>query len=137
VVVQEWRESHDCNLEQRRSIAPDAALIAEPALRQTIWNLLDNAVEASPVGVRLTAASSDGTLVIAISDKGPGFNSGQLARIGRPHLSTKSDGHGMGLFLASNVARRLGGRLEANNLPVGGAEVRLVLPLVARRNPSG
>jgi two-component system sensor histidine kinase RegB len=134
VVVNEWCESHGRTLEQRRAVEPEAALVAEPALRQAIWNLLDNAVEASPLGVRLTAASSDGTLVIAISDKGPGFTPDQLARVGRPHLSTKSDGHGMGLFLASNVARRLGGRLEANNLPLGGAEVRLVLPLVARRN---
>ncbi len=134
-VVHQWRESHTVTVEERRAIAPDAALIAEPALRQAIWNLLDNAADASPVGVRLTSASSEGTLVIAISDKGPGFTASQLANIGRPHLSTKSGGHGMGLFLASNVARRLGGRLEANNLPVGGAEVRLILPLVAARRP--
>ncbi|RYY43190.1 MAG: ATP-binding protein, partial [Sphingomonadales bacterium] len=34
----------------------------------------------------------------------------------------------MGLFLAANVARRLGGRLEARNLE-SGAEVRIALPL--------
>ncbi|MDP9085244.1 MAG: ATP-binding protein, partial [Pseudomonadota bacterium] len=68
-------------------------------------------------------------LTISVADKGPGFTPVQLALIGKPGHSSKGSGHGMGLFLATNVVSRLGGRLEACNQATQGAEVRLVLPL--------
>jgi two-component system sensor histidine kinase RegB len=37
----------------------------------------------------------------------------------------------MGLFLSVNVARTLGGRLEAHNRSEGGAAVTLTLPLAS------
>jgi len=107
-----------------------AVIAMDPALRQAIGNLLDNAAEVSPA-VRLRAAIADGMLAIAVSDFGPGFAPEALAAVGQIYQSTKGAGHGLGLFLATNVARRLGGRLEARNLPAGGAEVRLLLPVKA------
>jgi two-component system sensor histidine kinase RegB len=65
-----------------------------------------------------------------VSDRGPGFPEQQLQNIGKLYQSDKGPGRGLGLFLASNVARRLGGFLEAENCAEGGAMVRLVLPLV-------
>ncbi|HWK34651.1 ATP-binding protein [Sphingomonas sp.] len=108
-----------------------AAIVVDPALRQAVWNMLDNAAEASPAGVALEAMIEGDMLAIAVSDHGPGFATAALATVGKLYQSTKGPGHGLGLFLATNVARRLGGRLEARNLAGGGAEVRLVLPLAA------
>ncbi len=108
---------------------------AEPALRQAIWALLENAAEVSPEGISLDGRVADGRLMISIEDQGRGFADAQLARIGQLYESTKGPGHGLGMFLASNVARRLGGRLEAENRAEGGAVVRLVLPLAT--GPSG
>jgi two-component system sensor histidine kinase RegB len=106
-----------------------AAVIAvDPALRQAIWNLLDNGAEVSPA-VLLRARIEKDMLAITVSDFGPGFAPETLAAVGQLYQSTKGAGHGLGLFLATNVARRLGGRLEARNLPAGGAEVRLLLPV--------
>ena len=99
------------------------------SLDQVIGNLLDNAAEACPWNVGLIAERDAENLTIAVVDEGSGFSEGQLATVGKPYHSSKGAGHGVGLFLASNVARRLGGRLEAVNRPRGGAEVRLVLPL--------
>lgn len=128
--VQEWRPTH---AQVPLGYAPDgagAAVIAvDPALRQAIWSLLDNAAEASPAGVALTATIEDNMVAIAVTDSGPGFAPGALAHVGTLYQSTKGAGRGLGLFLASNVARRLGGRLEARNRAKGGAEVRLLLPL--------
>ena len=108
-----------------------AMMVANPALRQAVWNLLDNAAEVSPddVLLRLTAASEG--LAISVLDRGPGFSPPQLEAVGRSYQSSKGPGHGVGLFLAANVVRKLGGRLEASNRPDGGAEVRLILPLAA------
>jgi two-component system, sensor histidine kinase RegB len=109
------------------------ALIAvDPALRQAVTNLLDNAAEASPLGLRLLGKAEEGMLAIVVRDYGPGFDPGALAHVGKLYQSTKGAGHGLGLFLATNVARRLGGRLEARNPAGGGAEVRLLLPILSR-----
>lgn len=108
------------------------AIAVDPALRQAVWNLLDNAAEASPIGVQLRGRIDEGMLAIIVRDFGPGFEPQALANAGKLYQSTKGAGHGLGLFLATNVARRLGGRLEARNLVQGsGAEVRLLLPMIA------
>ena len=132
-VVEAWRPTQPVPLEYRRDGAARAIIAVDPALRQAIWNLLDNAAEASPAGVRLSAEVEDAMLTIAVRDWGDGFAPEALANFGRLFQSTKGAGHGLGLFLAINVARRLGGKLEARNRVGGGAEVRLLLPLVIAR----
>lgn len=128
--VASWQLTHpDVPLVYRCDGLAGAMAPVNPALRQAIWSLLDNAAEASPSGLSLVASSEEGTLVIAVEDEGPGFPPEALAHVGKLYQSTKGAGHGLGLFLAVNVARRLGGRLEAANAAEGGAEVRLILPL--------
>lgn len=128
-VAAEWQPTHpQVPLDYDPQGVEAAIVAADPALRQAIWNLLDNGAEVSPA-VRLRARIEAGMLAIMVSDYGPGFAPEQLALVGQLYQSTKGAGHGLGLFLATNVARRLGGRLEARNLPAGGAEVRLVLPV--------
>lgn len=107
-------------------------IVAGPALRQTIFNVLDNAREASPQWIGLTVRCFDGELVVQIRDRGPGFSSAMLEQIGKPYHSSKGrPGSGLGLFLVVNVLRRLGGRVDAFNGEDGGAVVRLKLPLNA------
>jgi two-component system, sensor histidine kinase RegB len=54
-----------------------------------------------------------------------------LERLGTPYQSSKgTPGRGLGLFLAVNVARTLGGQIAAHNVPHG-AEVTITLPLAA------
>lgn len=108
-----------------------ARVPAEPALRQALWSLLENAGEASPWGIEMVAKVEEEQLVVDVLDGGPGFSSRQLEKLGQVGRSRKGAGHGLGLFLAANVARRLGGELNAANRDGGGASVRLSLPLVA------
>jgi two-component system, sensor histidine kinase RegB len=132
-VAEAWQVAHpQVPLDYDRDKAEGAVVAVDAALRQAVWNLLDNAAEASPAGVRLTAEIEDRMLVIAVSDWGDGFSPDALAKVGKLYQSTKGAGHGVGLFLATNVARRLGGGLAASNRVGGGAEVRLVLPLALR-----
>lgn len=133
-IVDEWRPTlASAPLVVDLEALGDAAVVAGPAFRQAIWNLLDNAAEASPAGLTLRATRDGEELVIAVIDDGRGFTEAQLASLGKLYQSGKGAGHGVGLFLANNVARRLGGRLEAVNREGGGAEVRLVLPLAPKR----
>lgn len=133
-LVSEWRSTYpETRLVFDYANAGSATLVAEPELRQAIWNLLENAAEVSPQAIELLAELKSGELIIAVRDQGPGFTPNQLATIGRPVHSLKGAGHGVGLFLATNVTRQLGGRLIAHNLPTGGAEVRLELPAAIAR----
>ena len=116
-------------------IADDLPVASDSALRQTIDNLLDNALEASPDWVYLDAHIDERTLVLTVFDRGPGFAPSMLAHFGKPYHSTKGKpGGGLGLFLAVNVVRKLGGTVTARNRRQdegGGAEVAVRLPLAA------
>jgi two-component system sensor histidine kinase RegB len=113
---------------------PDVKVASDVVLQQVVFNLLDNAATASPHGLEIKLARKDDALVLTVSDKGPGFAHEQLANLGKPYNSSKPGlSRGLGLFIAGNVARKLGGSLAAQNLPAGGAEVTLCLPLSAIR----
>ena len=130
-VADAWQPTHpQVPLAASAEDAGSAMIAVDPALRQAVTNLLDNAAEASPLGLRLTGKVEDGMLAIIVRDYGPGFDPPALAHVGELYRSTKGAGHGLGLFLATNVARRMGGRIEARNPAGGGAEVRLILPLI-------
>lgn len=111
---------------------PDVAIVSDPALRQVIGNVLDNASEVSPDWIGVTASRDGGMAVIEISDRGPGFSDEMIERFGRPYSSTKGrPGGGLGLFLLVNVLRKLGGSASVANRDAGGAMVRITLPLSA------
>jgi two-component system, sensor histidine kinase RegB len=132
-VADAWAPTHpQVPLDYRATGLDGVVLAVEPALRQAIWNLLDNAAAASRAGIALTATIEGGSVAIAVQDWGDGFPPDMLGQVGERVRSTKGAGHGVGLFLAASVARRLGGRLEARNRAGGGAEVRLLLPLASK-----
>ena len=130
-LVAEWRATRPVNdFEYRNLFGEDLAIISDSALKQTVHNVLDNALEASPHWVGLEVSRRDDTLIVAVIDQGAGFSEAMLSHLGRPYHSTKGrPGGGLGLFLVFNVARTLGGNVSAGNRPQGGAVVTLTLPL--------
>ena len=130
-LVADWRASRSAStLEFEKHLDRDWPMVAEATLTQMICNLLDNAYEASPRGLRLEATVQAGQLVLTVSDEGPGFTSAMLEEFGKPYQSSKGrPGSGLGLFLSVNVTRTLGGTLTAANRPEGGAVVTVTLPL--------
>ncbi|WP_232474305.1 ATP-binding protein [Sphingomonas sp. MA1305] len=113
-------------------LGADRPIVADRALGQALTALLDNAAEASANSIALVARTADDALVLAVQDDGIGYPDQVLESLGRPYNSSKPrQGAGLGLFLATNVLRTLGGTLEARNLPGGGAETRLTLPLAS------
>jgi len=129
--VEEWRiVRRPSALIFENRFEPDGPMVSDLALKQVIFNVLDNALDASPEHVRMMVQQSDDTLMILIEDQGPGFDSEVLARLGKPYSTTKDrPGAGLGLFLVVNVIRKLGGMVSVANRPHGGAIVELKLPL--------
>ncbi|MDR6535637.1 ATP-binding protein [Variovorax soli] len=132
-LVAEWRATRSIEaLAYSNAFGDDVAIVSDPALKQTIYNVLDNALEASPRWVGLEAARDGDWLRLTVTDAGTGFAPEMLAQFGKPYQSSKGrPGGGLGLFLVVNVARTLGGSVSARNRPEGGAAVTLRLPLAA------
>jgi two-component system sensor histidine kinase RegB len=130
-VVKEWRETRPVTrFTYENRFGADLSIVSDSAIKQMIYNVLDNALEASPRWVGLDVEHDGDALKLTISDSGPGFPAEMLAQLGKPYQSSKSrPGAGLGLFLVSNVARTLHGSVSAHNRPEGGAIVTLTLPL--------
>lgn len=132
-LVAEWRSSRSPKyFDYANRFEPDMEIVSDTALKQVIFNLLNNAFEASPGLVGVRVSREDDALVVTVDDRGPGFTPEMLAEFGKPYRSSKGrPGGGLGLFLVVNVARKLGGVVTAENAEIGGAEVTLTLPVAS------
>lgn len=105
-------------------------------LEQLFVNLLENAARHTPPGSSVSiSANRDGPwLAISVIDSGPGLAPGTEKRIFERfyRASTSPDagrGSGLGLAICRAIAQKHGGAIDAANLPGGGAEFVLRLPL--------
>lgn len=132
-LVEEWRSGRPAiRIDYTNAFRPNAPIVSDAALKQVIFNVFDNACEASPAWMGIAVGRQGEDLVIAVSDAGPGFDREMLAEFGKPYRSSKDrPGSGLGLFLVVNVLRKLGGTVTPKNGKNGGASVTLRLPLAS------
>ena len=140
-LAEEWRGTRSMpSFVYDNDFGADTPMVSDTTLKQMVFNVLDNARDASPEWVRLGVTRHADVLRITVQDAGPGFVPEMLAKLGTPYQSTKNrPGRGLGLYLVLNVARTLGGSVSARNRSEGGAEVTIDLPLaaVALPDPKG
>jgi C4-dicarboxylate-specific signal transduction histidine kinase len=76
------------------------------------------------------AFSAERVAVIEVSDNGPGIAEKDLERVFDPFFTTKEPGKGTGLGLAicARLIEGMGGRIDADNGPEGGARFMIRLP---------
>lgn len=107
------------------------AAVPPDALKQVLFNLVDNAREAGGGGpVEVRVFQDDGRAVVEVLDEGPGLPEEVLPHIFDPFFTTKDavTGVGMGLAVAQGLVRRHGGRIVARNRDGGGASFRVEVP---------
>jgi two-component system, OmpR family, sensor kinase len=108
-------------------------------LYRALENVLRNAVRFSPERgqVSVSATATQDTIQISISDQGPGVPAESLQRIFEPFYRVAeardrdSGGNGVGLAIAARVVKLHSGTVSANNLPDGGLQVVIRLPIAA------
>ncbi|MGH6818481.1 MAG: ATP-binding protein [Methylovirgula sp.] len=132
-VIADWQETREpTHLDYVPRIDTDTGIVSDTVLRQVLFNVFDNALEASPDWICIEASRRAEHLVVNVHDKGPGFTPEILENFGKPYQSTKQrSGRGLGLFLVVNVLRKLGGTIRPRNNSEGGASVELSLPIMA------
>jgi PAS domain S-box-containing protein len=109
----------------------------ERALLQLLANARDAVLDRrstepeAPAAILVTLRAEPGEAVIEVQDSGAGFPDRLRDAIFDPFFTTRDPGHGsgLGLPLAAAVARGMGGRIEARNLPGGGALFTMRLAL--------
>ncbi len=108
-------------------------------LEQVVWNLISNAVQATPEGgrVRVRAKLDAGTLAMEVRDWGRGIDPVDLAHIFEPFRqgAGPASGHrglGLGLAITRSIVELFGGELRAESEGPGrGATFFVRLPLAS------
>jgi nitrogen fixation/metabolism regulation signal transduction histidine kinase len=106
-------------------------------LRQILNNLVTNSLEAlegrADARVEIeTRIVEDGQMhaaEIVVVDNGPGFQRELIGTIFDPYVTSKPKGTGLGLAIVKKIVEEHGGRIEADNQRMGGARVRILLPM--------
>jgi two-component system sensor histidine kinase PilS (NtrC family) len=103
-------------------------------IRQLLWNLTLNAMEAMPGGGTVTVAlAEEGEEVrIDVSDSGAGIAAGDLNKVFTPFYSTKEGGTGLGLAIVFKIVENHRGHIEVESTPGRGTTVRVALPWSAQ-----
>ncbi|HEX6208415.1 MAG TPA: HAMP domain-containing sensor histidine kinase [Actinomycetota bacterium] len=108
-------------------------------LERVVGNLVDNALTHGGLPVTVRVGAANGTITLAVEDRGPGIGGRDLPRIfdrfykadpSRPRLDGR--GSGLGLAFAQENAKLHGGEIEVESSPGAGATFLFRLPRVSR-----
>lgn len=120
---------------------PVRVCLPETGLSQVLFNLLENALEASPPHgiVRLAVTVTGVRVVVAVRDEGPGVPATVRAHLFEPFVTTKESGAGGGLGLGLSIsyalAQSMGGELTLAETTGPGTTFLLTLPRLPNQPP--
>lgn len=116
-----------------KNYSPDIPpfLLDRQLIERVIYNLLLNAAQASPPGGSITIKTRqlDGTVEVAVIDRGCGIEPKYLESIFNPFFTTKSAGVGLGLAIVSKIVDEHQGRITVESEQGAGTVFRIFLPL--------
>jgi two-component system sensor histidine kinase RegB len=119
-------------------------VIRKPEIIHALGAFIENAASFASSEVTVNARWSEEEIRIYVTDDGPGFAPGVLAKLGEPYFSERrveqrGGGLGLGFFIACTLLERTGARVTPYNRqsPAKGAVVRIVWPRGAIEAPAG
>jgi len=120
----------NCELRDERT----EVFLPEGEVKQILYNVLRNAIQASPAGesVDVVLNAQEDEVSVSVSDCGPGISDEVAARMFDPFFTTKhgesESGMGLGLSVSRSLIEAMGGRIEVSTRNQGGTVFSAVLP---------
>ncbi|UCF67452.1 MAG: ATP-binding protein [Acidobacteriota bacterium] len=110
-----------------------SAEINREAVRRALVNLVKNGIQLSPAGGKVSIAvdQRDRRATIRVRDEGPGIDPQLEDKLFDAFVTGRADGTGLGLSLVRRVVDEHAGAVRLANLPAGGAEAVIELPVSA------
>ena len=113
-------------------------MVDEPQIERVVANLIGNAIKYTPKGGRITVSTAveDNRVALVFRDTGRGIPADEL-----PHLFEKyrrvreakrTEGTGLGLFIAKTIVSAHGGDIRVESTPGEGSTFTILLPALAR-----
>lgn len=130
----EWNS----RVELRKTLGQELLVMCDPAeIRQILWNLMINSMQAMPDGGTLSVtACPDGldgereAVKIEIGDTGCGIDSADLEKIWEPFYTTKERGSGLGLAIVRRIVENHGGAVVVQSDARSGTQFSIRLPRI-------
>lgn len=134
--AREWAGPWGVEIEDRLDFGNCEAQLDVVAIREAIWALLRNSIEAcSPEGrIRISGGREVSSITLVIEDDGPGLSTQALKHCFDPYYSGRESGRGLGLGLAKAERIIVGhfGSLMIKNLPTMGCSAIVELPSMSQ-----
>lgn len=127
------QEALDVRLSHRVEGGAHVFTFDADALKEVLWNLLINAVQAIETRgeVRVHARLHARRLALSVEDNGRGIAPAEREKIFEPFYSRRSQGAGLGLAIVRRFVHDWGGRIRVTSRPGGGARFVVRIPLSA------
>lgn len=111
-----------------------AAMVRRQALKRVLGNLIDNAIKYGERAEVSAWRNEEGALCLAVCDHGPGIPDDKLDEVLQPFYRLEGSrnrdtgGAGLGLAIAAQLTRAIGGDLRLANRQGGGLVAMVELP---------
>ncbi len=105
-------------------------------MRQALWNLVRNAIQASPAGaevtVRVAEQAQEAGLLLEVRDRGPGIAAETRDKLFDAFFTTRAHGMGIGLAVVKRICDEHGFAIGAESSEGTGTVFRVAIPKSAR-----
>jgi two-component system sensor histidine kinase PilS (NtrC family) len=132
--VPDWNHRIDINLSLSDHLAVHAN---KTEMREVVWNLILNAIQAMPEGGDLSVEikkvhdkDAKGFLEMRIGDTGFGIDNTYLEKIFEPFYTTKEKGTGIGLAIVNRIVESYAGHIKVESATDKGSTFIVTLPII-------